>query len=92
MRNERGSDGKVTQGLTLKTQALKTIEFIQMSLPEWRDDPSRTDEQAENHLNLQLCKYLNAHSRSHFPMIQFSHEEYQEGRRVADLSVAPQNP
>lgn len=89
MRNERGSEGKIKQGLNLKAQALKAIEFIQKSLPEWRDDPSRKDEQAENRLNLQLCKYLESRSRSHFPMIQFNHEEYQEGRRSVDLSITP---
>jgi hypothetical protein len=81
--------GKITSGLAPGTLALKTIDFVQEQLSFWRDDPRRPDEQSENKLNLQLCKFLNAKSKNDFPMIRFEHEEYQFDRRSVDISASP---
>ncbi|MCK4851510.1 MAG: hypothetical protein KAS86_00195, partial [Candidatus Omnitrophica bacterium] len=63
--------------------------FIQQQLPIWRDDTNRSDEQSEDKLNLQLCKFLDSHARHILPMVRFDHEEYQTGRRSVDLSASP---
>lgn len=81
--------GKITSGLASGTLALKTIDFVRDQLPFWRDDPSRPDEQSENKLNLQLCKFLNVKARNDFPMVHFEHEEYQPDRRSVDVSASP---
>lgn len=81
--------GKITSGLAPGTLALKTIGFVRDQLPFWRDDSSRPDEQSENKLNLQLCKFLNAKARNDFPMVHFEHEEYQSDRRSVDVSASP---
>jgi hypothetical protein len=81
--------GKITSGLAPGTLALKTIDFVRDQLPFWRDDPSRPDEQSENRLNLQLCKFLNTKARNDFPMVHFEHEEYQPDGRSVDVSASP---
>ncbi|MEE8451870.1 MAG: hypothetical protein V3R99_08145 [Thermoguttaceae bacterium] len=81
--------GRITDGLEQDTLVDKTLAFVHQRLPEWRDDPDRTEEQSENRLNLQLCKFLDARARSDFPMVCFHHEEYQPGRRRVDLSATP---
>ena len=81
--------GKITSGLAPGTLALKTIDFVWDQLPFWRDDLSRPDEQSENRLNLQLCKFLNAKARNDFPMVHFEHEEYQLDRSSVDVSASP---
>ena len=85
---ETSSIGRITCGITIKTLALRTIAFVREQLPTWRDDPNRTNEQSENKLNLQLCKFLESRARNDFPMICFYHEEYQSGRRSTDLSAS----
>ncbi len=82
------SIGQITYGITLKTLVLKTIAFVREQLPAWRDDPNRQNEQSENKLNLQLCKFLDSRARKVFPMVCFYHEEYQTGRRSVDLSAS----
>lgn len=81
--------GRITVGLEQATLVDKTISFVRQLLPDWRDDPDRLAEQSENKLNLQLCKFLDAHARSDFPMVCFHHEEPQTGRRRVDLSATP---
>lgn len=83
--------GQLTSGIESDTGNLifKTISFVQQQLPRWRDDPNRPDEQAEDTLNLQLCKFLDSCARNNFPMVRFDHEEYQSGRRRVDLSASP---
>jgi hypothetical protein len=84
------SSGKITSGITRKyTLALSTLNFVFMQLPNWRDDPDRPDEQAEDKLNLQLCKFLESRARHDFPMVRFDREEPQAERRRVDLSVSP---
>lgn len=81
--------GKITSGIKFRTFQLTIITFILQQLPSWRDDSDRPNEQSEDKLNLQLCKFLDAHARNDFPMIRFDHEEYQTGRRRVDMSASP---
>lgn len=81
--------GRITSGISEGTLSRRTIQFVYEHLPAWRDDPDRPDEQSENKLNLQLCKFLDSKARNEFPMVRFDHEEYQVGRRVVDLSASP---
>jgi len=67
----------------------RTIEFIRSQLPEWRDDLDRLEEQAEDRLNSQLCDYLDCWARLAFPMVRFTREEPQLGRRKVDLAAKP---
>ncbi|MBW8016857.1 MAG: hypothetical protein FVQ82_11770 [Planctomycetes bacterium] len=87
--NKEQYTGKITSGIKLRTFQLTIISFICQQLPSWRDDPDRPNEQSENKLNLQLCKFLNSHASNDLPMIRFNHEEYQTGRRQADMSASP---
>jgi hypothetical protein len=86
--SKTSSIGQITCGITLKTLVLETIAFVREQLPSWRDDPDRQNEQSENKLNLQLCKFLDSRARNDFPMVRFDHEEYQSGRRSTDLSAS----
>jgi hypothetical protein len=61
---------------------------VREQLPNWRDDPARPHQQAEDKLNLQLCKFLDSRARNDFPMVRFDHEEYQSARRTVDLSAS----
>ncbi|MBW7989567.1 MAG: hypothetical protein FVQ84_06060 [Planctomycetes bacterium] len=88
IQSNTSSIGQITCGITLKTLVLETIGFVHDQLPAWRDDPNRTNEQSENKLNLQLCKFLDSRARKVFPMVCFYHEEYQAGRRSVDLSAS----
>ncbi|BCT55298.1 hypothetical protein [Dehalococcoides mccartyi] len=81
--------GTISSGLLPDTLVLKAIDFVYMQLSAWRDDPSRPNEQTENKLNLQLCKFLNSRARNDFPMVLFEHEEYQVGHAVVDISALP---
>jgi len=81
--------GKIISGLAPGTLASKTIDFVQEQIPFWRDDPSRPNEQSENKLNLQLCKFLDSNARNTFPMVRFDHEEYQNGHSSVDISASP---
>lgn len=81
--------GKITSGLAPNLLVLQTIEFVQEQLPLWRDHPSRPDEQSENKLNLQLCKFLDVRARTDFPMVHFKNEEPQYGLRKVDFSASP---
>jgi hypothetical protein len=81
--------GKITSGISLGALAYQTIDFVRKQLPAWRDDPDRQEEQAENKLNSQLCKFLDAHARTEFPMVQFTSEELQTGQRRVDLAASP---
>lgn len=83
--------GKITSGISPKEIIFETIGFVYSKLPAWRDDPSRLDADDEDHLNPQLCKFLNIKANcEEFPMVQFNHEEPQHGKkRSADLSASP---
>jgi len=84
------SSGNITSGITSKnTLALSTINFVYQHLPNWRDDPNRPDENSEDMLNLQLCKFLDSRARHDFPMVRFDREEPQAGRRRVDLAASP---
>jgi hypothetical protein len=89
---EKKFPGAIVSGIDHDTLDLKTIDFVYEKLPEWRDDPSRPDEQWEDKLNLQLCKFLDSRAREEFPMVRFDHEEYQTDRRRVDLSASPARP
>jgi hypothetical protein len=83
------SGGRITSGLRLNTLVDRTLEFVKGELHKWRDDPTRTSEEAEERLNAQLCKHLNVSSRKHFPMVYFHHEEKQTAERRVDISALP---
>ena len=87
--NKKQYTGRITSGIKFRTFQLAIITFILQQLPSWRDDSDRPNEQSEDKLNLQLCKFLDAHARNDFPMIRFDHEEYQIGRRRVDMSASP---
>lgn len=80
--------GRISRG---PTDALieRTLEFVQEQLAQWRDDPDRPPEEAEERLNAQLYKYLNVAAKHRFPMVLFSHEEKQTGTRRVDMSALP---
>ena len=82
----------ITDGLELQAIALGIINFVEQQLSAWRDDPNRPVAQAENKLNLQLCKFLDSCARDDFPMIRFDHEEQQSRRRRIDISASPTVP
>lgn len=86
------SFGHITSGVSQGELARGTIQYVRDQLPEWRDDPDRPDEEPEDKLNAQLCKFLDSHARSDFPMVRFDHEEPQVSRRQADLSASPVEP
>ena len=86
---EKQSIGRISSGIEGDSLAIKAVGFMQRQLSAWRDDPDRPQEQAENRLNLQLCKFLDSRARNEFPMVRFDHEEYQGGRRSVDLSASP---
>ena len=87
--NKKQYTGKITSGIKFRTFQLTIITFILQQLPSWRDDYDRPNEQSEDKLNLQLCKFLDSHARYDFPMIRFDHEEYQADRRRVDMSASP---
>jgi len=69
------------------------IGFIGSTLPEWRDDPARPLETAEDILTAQLCGRLNSltrHSKG-WDILQFRREEPDDGNRsrTLDLVAAP---
>jgi hypothetical protein len=81
--------GEITSGIKPRTFQLTIINFVYQQLPIWRDDTDRLDEQSEDKLNLQLCKFLNSCAREDFPMVCFNHEEDQTNQRRVDLSASP---
>ena len=89
MQKEGTSAGRITSGIESNTLVMKTIAFIYTQLPAWRDDPDRQPEISEPKLNPQLCKFLNFHANSQFPMVSFFHEEPQAPNRSVDISVLP---
>ena len=88
--SEKKSFGRITSGLIAQDNlSLKTIEFVCLQLPAWRDDPNRPFEESEPKLNSQLCDFLDAQAKNLFSMVRFKHEEPQSGRRTVDLSAKP---
>jgi len=77
--------GRISSGIQPNTLVQHTIAFLQQHLPDWRDDPHRPPEQAEDRLTAQLPKYLNRHSI----MFQFFSQEPQPGSHSVDLAVTP---
>src|SRR5438477_12884516 len=84
--------GQITSGIESGNLVVKTIDFVHQQLPRWRDDPDRPTEYSEERLNSQLSKFLDARARSEFPMVYFQREEFQTGRRRADVSALPSEP
>ncbi len=80
--------GRITEGPTASLVS-RTLEFVSSELPTWRDDPTRRVEEAEEHLNAQLCKYLNVAASDRFPMVYFHHEEKQTANRRVDIAALP---
>lgn len=80
--------GRITEGPT-DSLVSRTLEFVSSELPAWRDDPTRSIEEAEERLNAQLCKYLNVASSDRFPMVYFHHEEKQTANRRVDIAALP---
>lgn len=89
MPEQSPSCGTITSGIAGNTLIERTLNFVRDELPKWRDDPTRPVEESEERLNAQLCKYLIVAARRNFPMIYFSHEEKQTGRRRVDISASP---
>ena len=83
--------GRITSGIE-STLVARTLAFVRRQLAAWRDDPDRLEEEAENRLNAQLCKFMDTHARTDFPMVRFNHEEPQSGHRKVDLSATPARP
>ena len=65
----------------------KTLEFVRLQLPLWRDDPKRPRGEAEKTLNSYLVDFLDSRSRSLLPMARFKHESPQSTRRTVDIGV-----
>ena len=85
-----GSHGRISSGISPGTLVRRTIAFVRLQLPAWRDDPTREAGDSEEHLNAQLSKFLNVVARREdFSMVHFHHEERQNGRRRVDLSASP---
>ncbi len=82
--------GRITHGPKQGSVVDKTLEFVYVQLPIWRDKPHRERLESEEALNGHLCKHLNAAARrENFAMAHFHHEERQVGRRRVDLSAQP---
>lgn len=82
--------GRISEGPTT-TLVESTLRFVAGALGSWRDDPHRPEEESEERLNAQLCKYLNVAASVCFPMVLFSHEEKQTGTRRVDFAANPSN-
>lgn len=81
------ASGRISKGIERGTIVARTVDFVRRELASWRDDPTRPRENAEDALNAQLCKFLNARARGTFPMVAFNHQERQEPRRTIDISA-----
>ena len=78
--------GRITEGPTTSLVE-RTLEFVFSELANWRDDPDRPTEDAEERLNAQLCKYLTRAASDRFPIDVFYYEEKQTGTRRVDISA-----
>jgi len=83
---ETPSTGTITNGPEV-TLEMQTAEFVYKQLAKWRDDPCRPPGDSEKKFNPQLSKFLTAIAAKDFPMVQFSHEEPQKGRRTVDIGA-----
>ncbi len=81
--------GRITRGIHPNTLVEHTIQFVATQLPLWRDDETRPLVEAEELLNSQFCKFLEARARACFAMVLFHHEEHQGKRRRVDMSAGP---
>lgn len=81
------AQGRITHGPEANALVQRTLEFIHSELPRWRDRADRHEESAEERLNAQLCKHLDAVARRRLPAVQFHHEEKQTAGRRVDLSA-----
>ncbi len=88
----RGTTGKLKAPIPQAASVAETIAFVQRQIPKWRDDPDRPDEVSEDKLNLHLCDFLDTHARISYPMVRFTREEPQTGRRKVDLAAKPSEP
>jgi len=87
--SHRAEAGEITREVDRHTLVERLIDFIEKQLPYWRVNPGRPSAEAEEQLNSQLCKFLNAHASLNFPMASFHHEERQGTRRSVDISAGP---
>lgn len=88
-----GSSGRITRSIAPDTAVRRTLDFVYAQLPAWRNMPGRPVAEAEEELNGQLCKFLNASARAQdFPMAYFHHEERQTGQRRVDMSALSPQP
>ncbi|HBG26748.1 MAG: hypothetical protein A2Y10_00790 [Planctomycetes bacterium GWF2_41_51] len=79
--------GKITSGVKLQTFQLAIINFVFEQLPNWRDDPDRSDVDSEPLLNPQLSNFLDCKARDNSPMFHFCHEEPQAINRTVDMAA-----
>jgi hypothetical protein len=79
--------GRITHGPRPHALVERTLEFIEEELPLWRDRSDRLEEAAEEKLNAQLCKHLNAAARKKQLPVMFHHEEKQLKNRRVDISA-----
>lgn len=79
--------GRITHGPEPNALVARTLAFIRSELPRWRDRADRREESAEERLNAQLCKHLDALARHKLPSVQFHHEEKQESNHRVDVSA-----
>lgn len=87
--NASGTTGKLRAEIPPAVSVAETIAFVQRQLADWRDDPNRPEEDSEDKLNLQLCDFLDTQARAKYPMVRFTHQEPQTGRRKVDLAAKP---
>lgn len=89
IRLEGGAFGRLSHGPNPEDNVVnRTLDFLRVELPNWRDDPSRPTEESERRLNSSLCDFLNLRARrAAFAMVYFKHEEPQSGRYDVDFGV-----
>jgi hypothetical protein len=85
--SDDSGQGRITHGPEPQALVVRTLEFVRDEMPRWRDRPDRVRETAEERLNAQLCKHLNARARKVPLPVMFHHEEKQAENRRVDLSA-----
>ncbi len=65
----------------------RSLEFVRILLPVWRDDPKRPQNSAEKSLNSSLCDFLDTRARNTCPMVRFKHEALQAVSQTVDIGI-----